>query len=156
MIEPVLSGALLALAAAVLEVPGTPERILEVGCGEGDGALYLTREYPAARVRGVDSSADAVRAAVARVGLDPEGRIAFKRGGPGALPFPDGLFDLVALSSGPLRAGELARVLRPGGHLVLIGSPWLARRRLARGGFEPVAAGDAGDSFLVARHRGAA
>ena len=84
------------LAAAVLHVGvEEPERVLAVECGEGDGALFLAREFPRARVRGVDASADAVARATARVGLDPEGRIAFKQGGPRRLPFPDDHFDLV-------------------------------------------------------------
>ena len=58
--------------------------------------LFLAREFPAARVRGVDSSEESIREAVARVGLDPEGRVAFKRGSRRSLPYPDDLFDLVA------------------------------------------------------------
>src|ERR1700710_2867341 len=88
------------LAAAVLRVGPAPERVLEIECGDGDGALFLAREFPTARVRGVDRSADRVRAATARVGLDPEGRIAFKVGGPGSLPYPDDFFDLVVAIDG--------------------------------------------------------
>src|SRR3954470_6402212 len=83
------------LAAAVLHV-GSPERILQVECGEGDGALFLAREFPSARIRGVDSSAEGARRAGARVGLVPEGRVAFKQGGPRSLPFPAARFDLLA------------------------------------------------------------
>ena len=71
------------LAAAVLHV-GVPERILQVECGDGEGAMFLAREFPSARVRGADSSAAAIRAAGSRVGLDPEGRLAFTQGGPRA------------------------------------------------------------------------
>jgi ubiquinone/menaquinone biosynthesis C-methylase UbiE len=152
------------LAAAVLHV-GEPERILQVECGEGDGTLFLAREFPSARVRGVDRSAEAVRHAAARVGLDPEGRLAFKQGGPRSLPFPADHFDLLTALDARPAAGEAARVLRPGGFLVLAdsrreGAPagpggWLFRRRLARLGFEPIwseAAGDGG--FSVVRLRG--
>lgn len=116
------------LATAVLHV-GEPERALVIGCGEGDAALFLAREFPRARVRGVDRSAAAVRAASARVGLDPEGRLTFKAGRPGALPFPDDRFDLVAVLDAIPRVGEAVRVLRPGGFLVLA----LSRRSLAPG-----------------------
>jgi SAM-dependent methyltransferase len=152
------------LAAAVLAA-GDPERVLEVECGEGEATLFLSREFPRARVRGVDRSERAVRAATARVGLDPEGRVAFKVGKPRSLPFPDDHFDLVALVDANPAAVETARVLRPGGLLVLAytdrssvpGGPrgWLLRRDLRRSGFEPVSAAEAGaGSFSVSRLRG--
>jgi SAM-dependent methyltransferase len=108
------------LAAAALRVGSAPERVLEIECGDGDGALFLAREFPAARVRGVDRRADRVRAATARVGLDPEGRVAFKLGRPGDLPYPSGFFDLVVQVDGRPPVAEIARVLRPGGNLLLL------------------------------------
>jgi SAM-dependent methyltransferase len=143
---------LIPLAAAVLRVPGRPERVLEVGCGSGDGVLFLAREYPAARVRGVDRSAEAIREAVARVGLDPEGRVAFKRGGGRTLPYPDEFFDLVVQAGGSLRPREQARVLGAGAHLLLIGRWRLAEWRLAQHGLDVVESGEAGgEPFLLAR-----
>lgn len=152
------------LAAAVMHV-GSPERILEVECGEGEGTLFLAREFPSARVRGVDGSAEAIRAAAARVGLDPEGRIAFKPGSPRDLPFPEDQFDLVAALDARPSPAEAARVLRPGGFLALAvarGEAPLAgargalyARRLSRRGFERIWEEPAGDgSFLVTRLRG--
>lgn len=152
------------LAAAVLHV-GAPERILEVECGGGEGTLFLAREFPSARVRGIDRSAQAVGRATGRVGLDPEGRIAFKQGAPRALPFPDDHFDLVAALDARPKAAEAARVLRPGGFLALavvsgetpLGGPSgaLFRRRLERRGFERIWEEPAGEgSFLVCRLRG--
>lgn len=154
------------LAAAVLHVAPPPERVLEVGCGEGEGALFLAREFPAARVRGVDPREDLIRAATARVGLDPEGRIAFKVGNANPLPYPDRFFDLVVQRDGRPAVGELARVLRPGGFVILArtqsagggggAAGWLLRRHLARRGIELVETAAAGDgSFSVGRLRGA-
>jgi ubiquinone/menaquinone biosynthesis C-methylase UbiE len=153
------------LAAAVLRVRPPPERVLEVECGDADGTLFLAREFPAARVRGVDRSEDRVRAATARIGLDPEGRVAFKVGTPRALPYPDDFFDLAVAVDGRPRAREIARVLRPGGHLILArsaasgGGEGLAERLLwwclARRGIERVESTAAGDgSFSVGRLRG--
>jgi ubiquinone/menaquinone biosynthesis C-methylase UbiE len=153
---------LTSLAAAVLHLPRPPERVLEICCGEGDGVLFLAREFPSARVRGVDPSEESIRAAVARVGLDPEGRVAFKRGSRRSLPYPDELFDLVAQRQGSLHAREAARVLRPGGHLIQVEDrpsgplsrarlAWLRRRRDMLG-FEIVRRGEAdGAPFWVGR-----
>lgn len=152
MIAAMPSPSLTALAAAVLHVPSRPERVLEIGCGDGEGVLFLAREFLGARVRGVDASAEAIEAAVARVGLDPEGRVAFKRGQPRDLPYPDGFFDLVAQRGGRLHPAEIARVLRPDGHLALIGEWRWLDWRLGKHCFEPVASGEAeGESFHVAR-----
>jgi ubiquinone/menaquinone biosynthesis C-methylase UbiE len=149
------SPSLTALAAAVLHLPARPERILEIGCGSGDGVLFLAREFPAARVRGVDASEEAIRGAVSRVGLDPEGRVAFKSGRPRSLPYPDALFDLVAQAGGRLHPGEIARVLRLGGHLVLVGEWRWLERRLGRHRLDPVESGEAGgEPFRILRHRG--
>ncbi|HKB50726.1 MAG TPA: class I SAM-dependent methyltransferase [Solirubrobacterales bacterium] len=146
------SPSLIALAAAVLRLPGRPERILEIGCGSGDRVLFLAREFPAARVRGVDASAESIREAVSRVGLDPEGRVAFKRGGSRSLPYPDQFFDLVAQVGGSLRPGEIARVLRPGGNVILVGSWRWLDWRLGGHHLDPVATGEVeGQCFHVIR-----
>jgi ubiquinone/menaquinone biosynthesis C-methylase UbiE len=133
------------LAAAALHV-GTPERVLQVACGDGDGALFLAREFPRARVRGIDAAEEKVAAAGRRVGLDPEGRVAFKRGGPRKIPYPDDNFDLVAVVDARPAPGELARVLRSGGYLILAATSgvaigggaagWLLARSLRARGFE--------------------
>jgi SAM-dependent methyltransferase len=139
-----------------------PERALAIGCGEGDAALFLAREFPAARVRGVDPSEASIRAATETVGLDPEGRVAFKAGGPRRLPYPDGFFDLAVGTTGSLNPSEVARVLRPGAHLIVAaGLPrgfrgrlafGLLRRRLHARGFSPLPLPDAEErNFLVAR-----
>jgi SAM-dependent methyltransferase len=156
---------LMPLAAAVLHVGRAPERVLDVGCGTGEGTLFLAREFPQARVRGVDISEEMVRRAVAKVGLDPEGRIAFKVGDAAALPYPDEAFDLVAQLNMPPFFAELARVLRPGGHVVVASSwgpetPFYTRPRLLRWkflqhGIEAVEVGRAGaGSFYVGRLAG--
>lgn len=154
------------LAAAVLQVVPAPERVLEIECGDGEATLFLAREFPTARVRGIDPSPELIHAATRRVGLDPEGRVAFKQGRSSSLPYPDAFFDLVVLVDGRPAVAEIARVLRLGGWLILVESArregrgglggWLARRRLTRHRFEPVAAEPAGDgSFSVTRLAGA-
>jgi ubiquinone/menaquinone biosynthesis C-methylase UbiE len=114
--------ALTRLATAVLDLP-TPERVLVCGCGDGEPVLFLAREFPSARVRGTDPSAERVRAASARVGLDPEGRVAFKQSSPRQLPFPDQFFDLVVVFEGRPAPREIARVKRPEARLIVASTP---------------------------------
>jgi tetratricopeptide (TPR) repeat protein len=151
------------LAAASLHV-GKPERILQIECHDGEAALLLAREFPEARVRGIDRSAQAIRHATSRIGLDPDGKIAFKQGDPRQLPFPADQFELLSAVDAWPGPTEAARVLRPGGFLVLTATAApevlggfrgsLFRRRLARLGFEPIWSEAAGDgSFFIARLR---
>lgn len=150
------------LAAGLLDVSPAPERALELGTGTGTGALLIAREFPSARVRGVDISEEMVRRARKRVGLDPEGRVAFRVADASSLPYEDGSFDLVAELNMPPFFAEIARLLRPGGYVVH-GSSWgsatpfwtpeaVLRRGFAKRGIEEVASGGAArGSFWVGR-----
>lgn len=150
------------LAAAVTRVRPRPERVLDIGTGTGEGALFLTREFPAASVRGVDLSAEMIRRATAKVGLDPSGRVAFKVADASSLPYPEDSFDLVTQVNMPPFFGEIARVLRPEGHVIVAASsgsdtPFytpttVLERGFARHGIELVESGEAGrGSWVVAR-----
>ena len=113
-------------------------RFLDAGCG--DGALIFAAASRGAEATGVDS--DPAMLAAARTRADKDGiKAAFLEGRIERLPFPDASFDVVvaitvlcfvADAAGALR--EMARVLRPGGRLVLgeLGrwSLWAARRRI--------------------------
>jgi len=114
---------LAALAAGLLHVSPPPERALDIGTGTGEAALLVAREFPLARVRGADLSEEMIAAAKAKVGLDPEGRIAFKVADAANLPWPEESFDLVVQLNMPLFFAEVARVLRPGG-LVVVAASW--------------------------------
>lgn len=155
---------LTAFAAGLLHVKPHPERALDIGTGTGEAALLLAREFPTARVRGVDMSEEMIALARAKVGLDPEGRIAFSVGDAAALSWDDDSFDLVTQLNMPPFFGEIARVLRPGGQ-ALVAASWgpatpffTSTAALDRGfrahGITQVAAGSAGPgTFWVGRLR---
>jgi malonyl-CoA O-methyltransferase len=155
---------LAALAKAVTHVMGEPERILDLGTGTGEAALFLAREFPRGRVRGVDISEEMIRAAQAKVGLDPEGRIAFRVADAAKLPYDEESFDLVVGVNMPPFFAEIGRVLRPAGHAIVVSS-WgdatpfftpeaVLDRGFRRRGIEPRAAGNAGSgSYWVGRKR---
>ena len=150
------------LAAALLHVSPDPERALDIGTGLGDGALLIAREFPHARVRGIDISAEMIRRAQDRIGLDPEGRVAFKVADAAKLPFEDESFDLIAQLNMPPFFSEIARVLRPGGFAVVAAS-WgpstpfytpdsVLRRGFRRAGIDQVLSGEAAEgTYFVGR-----
>jgi SAM-dependent methyltransferase len=151
-----------ALATATAGLSPAPERILDLGTGTGVAALFLAREFPRASVRGVDVSEEMIRLASAKVGLDPEGRIAFKVADASSLPFPDGHFDLVAQVNMPPFFAEIARVLAPGGHVIVASSsgeatpfytpPSVLERGFRRQGIDAVDAGRAGSgTYFIGR-----
>jgi len=96
--------------------------VLDAASGTGYGSALLGNAG-AARVRGVDTDADAVGYASKHHASD---RVSFAVGDAGSLAFADGSFDLIAsfetIEHVPDAAGvidEFARVLRPGGTLVM-------------------------------------
>jgi SAM-dependent methyltransferase len=153
---------LAALAVATARIEAVPERVLDLGTGTGEAALFLAREFPRASVRGVDLSERMIRLAKAKVGLDPEGRIAFRVADAARLPYDADSFDLVTQVNLPPFFTEIARVLRPGGHVVVVASvgsatpfftpaPVLARG-FRRRGIEEVESGEAADgTYFIGR-----
>jgi ubiquinone/menaquinone biosynthesis C-methylase UbiE len=142
------------LAAATLAVENEPERILDVGCGTGAATLFLAREFPRARVRGVDISPAMISRATAKIGLDPEARVVFREADASKLPWPDRSFDLVTLVNMPLFFAEIDRVLRPGGTVIVVATlgdqtpfstpPKTIERKFTRLGINPSGSGTAG------------
>jgi len=125
---------------AVLDLAGSVEGldVLDVGCGDGASAVALALR--GARSSGVDISSDAL-AQARRNSRAADVSIALAAADAGRLPFPAGRFDLVIsvtalcfVASPDDAVREMARVLRPGGRVVLgelgLLSAWGVWRRL--------------------------
>lgn len=124
----------------ILELAGdvTRSRILDVGCGDGDLALELTRR--GAMVTGIDASAAMIDAAKDRAKRH-NANVTFQVASAEHLPFSAEQFDVVTAitilcfveDAAPVFR-EIGRVLRPGGRLVIgeLGkwSTWAAGRRI--------------------------
>ena len=101
------------------------ERILDVGCGTGSLTFALAEAANLAKIVAIDASEIYLAAARAN-NKDP--RISFERADACALPFKPHTFDLIVSISTldhlppaalPDALGELCRVLRPAGCLIL-------------------------------------
>jgi ubiquinone/menaquinone biosynthesis C-methylase UbiE len=118
-----------ALAAATV---AAPQRVLDVGCGTGYLIRVLAGHYPRAQeLAGIDAASNMIQAAKS---INDDERLTFVTGVAEQLPYADASMDLVVSSTSfdhwsDQGAGlaECARVLRPGGHLVLVDqfSQWL-------------------------------
>lgn len=124
----------------ILELLGdvNGREMLDVGCG--DGALAVALSQRGAKVAAVDASEAMVNAARSR-SAEEGAEVSFRVATADRLPFPDGSCDIVVAvtvlcfveDAAPV-FGEMARVLRPGGRLVIgeLGkwSTWAAQRRI--------------------------
>ena len=116
------------VALRMLRERGIPGRVLDVATGTADLALALAADLPQAEVIGVDISEGMLevgRQKVERNGLHP--RVRLDQADAENLPFEDGAFDAVTVAFGVRNfenldkgLGELQRVLRPGGHLMVL------------------------------------
>lgn len=150
-----LAGFYRCLAAEVAEaLAGVDEpAVLEVGPGPGVLAVELARRVEGLRLTGVDVDPAMVERATARsVRTGFGARLEFLVADVARLPFADGSFDLVTSSfsvhhweDATAGFGEIRRVLRPGGRVLVVDLPdWWGRfERHAR----PIAESAAGGGF---------
>jgi ubiquinone/menaquinone biosynthesis C-methylase UbiE len=106
--------------AAQVELRG--KKVLEVSCGHGGGASYLARTFQPQHYTGLDLNPSGIRFCQKRHQIDG---LNFLPGDAESLPFEPNTFDAVinveashCYPSFPRFLAEVARVLRPGGHLL--------------------------------------
>lgn len=105
-------------------VEGSPQDVLDLACGTFDLALEALARGKAARVHGCDFALPMLQAGAAKRAGRP---VSAAAGDAQRLPYADGAFDLAMVAYGWRNFGdpaaalaELARVLRPGGQLLIL------------------------------------
>ena len=114
----------------------TESAILDVGCGGGSTIQQLALRAPAGRVSGIDYSPASVAVARRTNARDIDaGRVDVRVGSVSSLPFADQSFDAVTAVEThyywPNLAtdlGEIRRVLRPGGRVVIAAESYRGKR----------------------------
>ena len=123
--------ALVPLREAVLECQGGSRtaRLLDIACGTGAFLAEVKRNYPRLAVTGIDLSAPYL--AVARRRLAAWSRVTLAEANAETLPLADSSVDIVTCvylfhelphSARQTVAGEIRRVLKPGGRLIFVDS----------------------------------
>ena len=129
-------------------------RALEIGFGPGVGVRMLTQRLPEGRVAGIDPSRTMIDMASSRNRRAiAEGTVDLRQGTVSQLPWPDESFDgVVSTNNVQLWESvasdlkEVARVLAPGGRVVIAVYAWIAPR--SRPPFHQYLRGALGDARL--------
>jgi ubiquinone/menaquinone biosynthesis C-methylase UbiE len=115
-----------------------PVKVLDFGCGSGDSSTELA--FCGYEVTGLDVSPDLLELARKRAELDGVAeRCQFVLADGGQAPFPDNTFDMILVQAVLHHVNmaeclaQLRRILKPGGHLVIVEpvafSRWLQKLR---------------------------
>jgi SAM-dependent methyltransferase len=152
---------------AALASLDAPARALDLGTGTGMGAFAIARRFPEAEVVGADLASGMIEQARRSTPDELDDRVRFEVADASRLPYPDGAFNLVALSNMIPFFDEVARVTAPGGAVLISFSsgagtpiyvpPERLRAELGTRGFTEFADFAAGNgTALVARKAGPA
>ncbi len=121
--------------AAQACLDSNPRKVLDIGCGTGDLTINIAQLAPKdTEIIGLDYSAPMLQIArqkSVKAGISQ--RVRFIEGEASKLPFPDACFDCTAISfafrnltyKNPVcfpHLAEVVRVLKPGGHYVIVES----------------------------------
>jgi SAM-dependent methyltransferase len=106
---------------------GERDRVLDIGCGNGQTTRLAARRAPRGHAVGIDLSAPMLARARAAAGAEGIANVTFHQGDAQVHPFPSGGFDraisrfAIMFFADPVAAfANIGRALRPGGRLAFV------------------------------------
>lgn len=108
-----------ALERGLRNIPLVPEKILDICTGTGAAAIEASSVFPVSKIEGVDQAEEMLDIAREKVNNLDIKNIVFTLGNAMELEYDDASFDLVITSNAPVYLCEAARVLKPGGMILI-------------------------------------
>lgn len=96
-----------------------PQRILDLCTGTGFAAFLVAKRFPEASIEAVDQSIGMIRISKEKAEEQGIDSIHFRRVNAINLEYSDNEFDLIVSSNAPIYLSEAARVLKPGGSILV-------------------------------------
>ena len=136
-----------------------PELILDVGGGTGRAGFHIARRYPDAHVAIIDIAPRMLAFGKERGQRESLPVLSFIAGDSTRIPIASNRADLAFVLNAPVNPPEMARVLKPGG-LVILAFTWghhtpmyldepAARRALSSAGFTSISSGTKGEGSWI-------
>lgn len=101
------------------QVNNEPKKILDICTGTGFAAFLAAEQFPESSIEAIDQSSEMIKLSRIKAEKEAIGNINFQIGNAMRLDYPDETFDLIVTSNAPIYLSEAARVLKPGGELLV-------------------------------------
>lgn len=108
-----------ALEKGLNRLPVNPRQALDSATGTGFAAFKIAEAFPDALIDGVDQAEEMIRLAREKARDKETQNIHFNTGNALALDYPANKFDLIVTSNAPVYLDEAARLLKPGGYILV-------------------------------------
>ena len=108
-----------ALEEGLKRLPTKPRQALDLATGTGFAAFKMAETFPDATIEAIDQAENMIQLAREKTQEKGVENIYFRTGNALALDYTDEKFDLLVTSNAPVYLREAARILKPGGYMLV-------------------------------------